>query len=198
MAFFAIQYQVLFHDTMAYGSHHHMANLKFQNVARETLLFGSRSNGHGWYEALKDIVVLTREAYSFNLAPVGLGERVGVLMTYEDPSRSGMRLCFRIVREDGQPVSFGHQHMIMIDRDTHQLVPAPHLLTQYLDAEARGYSLLEPLTAPGFAERSRQGSLAVKALFPEAIRALGRHVAAAPRTEAYPRVLDERLHEYAF
>jgi len=38
MPYFGMQYQILFHDTMAYGSHHHMANFKFQNVARETLL----------------------------------------------------------------------------------------------------------------------------------------------------------------
>ena len=198
MAFFAVQYQVLFHDTMAYGSHHHMANLKFQNIARETLLFGSHVEDHGWYDELKDIVVLTREAFSFNLAPVGLGEKVGVLMSYEDPSRSGMRLCFRVVREDGQPVSFGYQHMIMIDKDTHHLVPAPRLLTQYLDRDAKGFSLLEDLVDPGFAERSRKGGLAVKAIFPEAICALGQQVAAAPPRESYPRILDADLQEYCF
>jgi len=41
MAYFAMQYQVLFHDTMAYGTHHHTVNVKFQNIARETLLFGA-------------------------------------------------------------------------------------------------------------------------------------------------------------
>ena len=28
-----MQYQVLFHDTMAYGTHHHTVNVKFQNIA---------------------------------------------------------------------------------------------------------------------------------------------------------------------
>jgi hypothetical protein len=74
MAYFAMQSQVLFHDTMAYGSHHHMANFKFQNIARETILFETNTEGQkSWQEQLKDILVLTREAYSLNLGPVGLG-----------------------------------------------------------------------------------------------------------------------------
>ena len=74
MSYFAMQYQVLFHDTMAYGTHHHMVNLKFQNVARETILFESKCGGEGdWVEQLKDIVMLTREAFSLNLGAVGLG-----------------------------------------------------------------------------------------------------------------------------
>ncbi len=58
MPYFGMQYQILFHDTMAYGSHHHMVNFKFQNVARETLLFETKVNGQGnWQEQLKDVLV---------------------------------------------------------------------------------------------------------------------------------------------
>ena len=32
---------------MAYGTQHHMVNLKFQNLARETILFESKCNGDG-------------------------------------------------------------------------------------------------------------------------------------------------------
>src|SRR5680860_391575 len=102
MGFFGIQYQVLFHDTMAYGSHHYMTNFKFQNYARETLLFETQVDGKSvWQEELKHLVLLTREAYTLNMGPVVLGEKVGVLMTYEAPTRSTVRLCFRVVREDG-------------------------------------------------------------------------------------------------
>ena len=196
MAYFAMQYQVLFHDTMAYGSHHHMANLKFQNVARETLLFESKVNGHGgWYEQMKDIVVLTREAYSFNMAPVGLGEKVGILLSYEEPTRSTVRLCFRVMNDEGRPVSCGYQTLIMLDKDTQHLVPAPTLLTQYLNP-ARGYSLVEALMDPSFAERVHGGSMAVKDLFPDDICALGRHVASAPRQEAYPKIINTAFSEY--
>ena len=80
MPFFAMQYQILFHDTMAYGSHHYMTNFKFQNIARETILLETSLNGQRCFdEQAKDIVMLTREAYSLNLAPVCLGQKVGIL-----------------------------------------------------------------------------------------------------------------------
>jgi acyl-CoA thioesterase FadM len=196
MPFFAMQYRVLFHDTMAYGTHHHMTNFKFQNIARETILFDSKVNGSGWEEQISDILMLTREAYSLNLAPVGLGGKVAILLSYEEPSRSTVRLCFRVMAADGQPVSCGYQTMILLNKDTHELVAAPPLLTQYLSSERRG-NLIERLTGPSFAERLRAGSLAVKDIFPPSIRELGRAVATAPSPQAYPKIMDEELHEYA-
>lgn len=189
MAYFAMPYRILFHDTMAYGSQHHMVNIKLQNVARETVLFDSRLQGReAWREELADILILTREAYSLNLAPAALGEKVAVLMTYEEPSRSTVRLCFRIVRFDGEPVSGGYQTMIMADRVTQELVPAPRLLTQYLDA-GRDDNLIEPLTDPSFADRLKAGGAAVRSLFGEEVRALGRHVANARAGHGFPKIV---------
>jgi acyl-CoA thioesterase FadM len=196
MPFFVMQYRVLFHDTMAYGTHHHMTNFKFQNIARETILFDSKVNGIGFEEQCKDIIMLTRDAYSLNLAPVGLGHKVAILLSYEEPTRSTVRLCFRVMAADGQPVSCGFQTMILLHKDTHELVPAPPLLTQYLSAERRG-NLIEKLANPTFAERLRAGSLAVKDLFPSTIRELGRAVANAPSTQSHPKIMDEELNEYA-
>jgi acyl-CoA thioesterase FadM len=197
MSYFAMQYQVLFHDTMAYGTHHHMVNLKFQNVARETILFESQCRGEGdWVEQLKDIVMLTREAFSLNLGAVGLGGKVGILLTYEEPSRSTVRLCFRVIDAHGQPVSCGYQTMVLMHKDTHELVPAPPLLTQYLDAES-DRNLLERLTAPSFAERAKAGGREIKQIFSESVRCVGMRIAAAPRQSAYPRIIDEALNEYA-
>ena len=148
MAYFAMQYQVLFHDTMAYGTHHHTVNVKFQNIARETLLFHTNPDVEAtWTEQLKDIVMLTREAYSLNLEPVALGGKVAILMTYEEPTRSTVRLCFRVMDHNGKPVSCGYQVMVLVHKDTHQLVPAPALLTQYLDT-TNGKNIIEPLTNP--------------------------------------------------
>lgn len=197
MPYFAMQYQVLFHDTMAYGSHHHMVNFKFQNIARETILFETKVNGQkDWQEELKDVLVLTREAYSLNLAPVGLGEKVGILMTYEEPTLCTMRLCFRVIDQRGQPVSCGFQSMIMMHKDTHEMVPAPRLLTQYLNAEAE-WSLLEELRDPSFAERARAGSKESKRIFPDSIRRLGESIANSPLKTAYPKIIDEKLNEYS-
>jgi acyl-CoA thioesterase FadM len=198
MPYFAMPYQILFHDTMAYGSQHHTVNIKMQNVARETILFASRVEGREvWREQLKDIVMLTREAYSLNLAPVDLGEKAAVLLTYEDPTHSTVRLCFRIVRFDGQPVACGFQTMILMDRETQALVGPPPMLAQYLDAE-RENSLLEKLKEPSFGERAAGGSRWLKDIFPDAVRALGAHVANAGRERATPKIVDESLREYDF
>lgn len=197
MAFFAMPYQVLFHDTMAYGSQHHMVNIKLQNIARETVLFASRVDGETvWQEQLKDIVILTREAYSLNLSPVELGQRVTVLMTYEEPTRSTIRLCFRLVRFDGKPVACGYQTMILIDRVTGQLVEPPPMLAQYLDA-ARDDSLVEPLTNPSFAERAHGGGRWLKDIFSDEVVALGRHVCNGDGLTVAPRIIDAALREFA-
>jgi acyl-CoA thioesterase FadM len=196
MSFFAMQYQILFHDTMAYGTHHYMVNLKFQNVARETILFESRIQGQDWTDQLGDIVMLTREAYSLNLAPVGLGGKVAILLTYEEPSRSTVRLCFRVMNAQGQPVACGFQTMILLHKDTNELVPAPPLLTQYLDARNER-NLLEKLTNPSFAERAKAGGREIKQIFSEAVQSVGVKVAGASRQSAYPRIIDEALNEFA-
>jgi acyl-CoA thioesterase FadM len=189
MAFFAMQYRILFHDTMAYGSHHHMTNLKFQNTARETLLFESRTNGkEDWREQLANIVMLTREAYSFNIAPVNLGEKVAILLSYEDPSRSTVRLCFRVVRWDGKPVSCGYQTLVLIHKDTQDLVPAPPMLAQYLDP-SKPYSLVEELAKPSFAARLHNGGNGIKQIMSPDICSLGAKVAGADLCDAHPRII---------
>jgi acyl-CoA thioesterase FadM len=197
MSYFAMQSQVLFHDTMAYGSHHHMVNFKFQNIARETVLFEARGEGQPpWQEQLKDILVLTREAYSLNLAPVGLGGKVAILMTFEDPTLCTVRLCFRVIDERGEPVSCGYQTMILLHKDTHEMVPAPPLLTNFLGAH-KDFSLLEDLGNPGFAERIRGGGRELKSVFTDSVRRLGASVANAPRKESYPKIIDEAGHEFS-
>ena len=191
-----MQYQVLFHDTMSYGSHHHMTNFKFQNVARETILFETSRNGRSCFEEqAKDIIMLTREAYSLNLAPVWLGRKVGILLSYEDPSRSSFRLCFRVLDEAGQPVCCGYQTMVLMHKDTHELVPAPPFLARYLNAQEER-NLIEPLTNPSFAELARSGSSGVRHIFPEGIRRLGQSVATASRRQAYAKIVDQNLKEY--
>ncbi|MDT5158768.1 MAG: hypothetical protein QOC99_1334 [Acidobacteriota bacterium] len=197
MPYFAMQYQVLFHDTMAYGSHHHMANFKFQNIARETILFETKTDGQkSWQEQLKDILVLTREAYSLNLSPVGLGGKVAILLTYEDPTLCTVRLCFRVIDQRGEPVSCGFQTMILLHKDTHEMVPAPPLLTHFLTAESE-VSLLEELRNPSFAERATAGSRELKHIFPESVRRLGASIANSPRKTAYPKIVDDMQNEYS-
>ena|ERR1700733_10878327 len=195
MPYFGMQYQVLFHDTMAYGSHHHMVNFKFQNIARETILFGTNGNGQKtWQEQLKNILVLTREAYSLNLAPVALGGKVAILMTYEDPSLSTVRLCFRVIDQRGEPVSCGYQTMILVNKDTHEMAPAPPLLMQYVNAQSDS-NLIEELKDPSFADRLKSGGKEIKHVFSESIRRMGKSIANTPANMAYPKIVDETLRE---
>lgn len=187
MRFFAIQYQILFHDTMAYGSHHHSTNITFQNTARETLLFLSARDGQpSWQEQLKDIIMLTREAYSLNLAPAMLGEKVAVLTSYEEPTRSTVRLCFRVVSETGKPISCGYQTMILLDKNTFELVPGPPLLTQYVDPNYE-YSLIEDLASPSFRDRIHDGGKQLRHVFNDETCDLGMRIATAPVEESYPK-----------
>lgn len=197
MSYFAMQYQILFHDTMAYGSHHHMANFKFQNIARETLLFETKAEGGSWQEQLKDVLVLTRDAYSLNLGPALLGEKIAILLTYEDPSLCTVRLCFRVINERGEPVSCGYQTMILLHKDTHEMVPAPPLLTHFLDAQ-REVNLVERLKNPSFAERVMAGSRELKNIFSEPVRHVAATVAKSPRDASYPKIIDDSLHEFRF
>ena len=196
MPFFAMPYRVLFHDTMVYGSHQYLTNFKFQNIARETILFEHTVDGRSvWEDQLKDLVLLTRESYSLNLAPVAHGQRVAILLTYEEPTRSTVRLCFRVIREDGQPVSCGYQTMLCMRQGTFELVPAPPMVLQYLDVE-NDDSLVERLTRPSFAERLKGGAGAVKDIFSDDVIRIGQHVAGASGRDAYPRIIDGTLREY--
>ena len=77
MSFFATPYTIHFDDTMAYGSHHFLTGFKFQCAARESLLYGDLIfDKPGVREALDTIQLFTADAYSRNLSPTFLGDRV--------------------------------------------------------------------------------------------------------------------------
>jgi hypothetical protein len=86
--------------------------------------------------------------------------------------------------------------MILLHKDTHEMVPAPPLLTHFLTAESK-VSLLEELKNPSFAERAAAGSRELKNIFTDPVRKLGAHIANSPRETAYPKIIDETQHEYA-
>lgn len=194
MAYFCIQYQVLFHDTMAYGSHHHTTNIKFQNMARERLIFESQVGDQRWDDQLSDVVMLTREAYSINFAPVTIGEKVIIFLTYEAPSRSTARLCFRVLKADGSPVSCGYQTIVLIHKDTKELVPGPSILTQFLD-KSKPNCLLEKLQHPNFKTRIHKTSI-TNDLFSEDIMKMAKYIGSLAREQSYPKIIDKNLNEY--
>jgi hypothetical protein len=115
-----------------------------------------------------------------------LGEKLAVLTSYENPTRSTVRLCFRIINDGAKPIACGYQTMILIHKDTLELVPGPPLLTQYVDPSYEN-SLLEGLLNPSFEERVHSGSKELKNIFSEDVCELGRRIATAPVEESHPK-----------
>ncbi|MCF7965764.1 MAG: SDR family NAD(P)-dependent oxidoreductase [Methylobacter tundripaludum] len=173
MSFFTIPYQIHFEDTMAYGSHHYLTNFRFQCAAREAFYFGPGLDGKNrWRDDLANLVMLTYEGYSRNLAPVRLGDKLALLLTYGEVTRSSLQLCVRAVKEDGTPVTVGFQRILCVEKDTKEFLVVPESLSQY-------YGIIdEPLTGAGFAAAALEGGSALKKLFTDEVCALGKRVTA--------------------
>jgi acyl transferase domain-containing protein/NAD(P)-dependent dehydrogenase (short-subunit alcohol dehydrogenase family) len=171
MRFFVHRHQIHFDDTMAYGSHHFLTNLKFQCGAREALLFLAEPDGRdSWREALDGIELLTQQGYARNLNPVGLGARVVVLMSCDEVGYSSFRLCFRVVDEAGKPVTCGWQLIVVRDRTTGSLRALPALF------QARLAAIREP-DGVDLAEAMQRGGPALPQLFPPELSAAAAAIA---------------------
>ncbi len=174
MAYFATVRRVLFHDTMAYGTHHFLTNFKFQCEAREHLFFGHVLDAApADRAAYEDLVLLTHEAYSRNLAAVPVGDVVAVLLTIEPEGNSRFRFCFRAVRRDGTPVSCGFQTIVCLSKTSGEPVAVPASFEHF------GTILRERLCMPSFTERTLSG-LNMQGIFDEEAVALGIAVAREP------------------
>jgi acyl transferase domain-containing protein/NAD(P)-dependent dehydrogenase (short-subunit alcohol dehydrogenase family)/acyl-CoA thioesterase FadM len=167
MSYIAVPYQIHFEDTMAYGSHHYLTNFRFQCIAREHFFFGGLFDK----ETFQDVVILTQQGYSRNMAPVGLGERVVILLTFDEPTRSTTRLCFRVIREDGTPVCCGYQVLVFTSRITGELIPIPPVLVDYV---LQNFGLIERLLDPPFAEKVVAGGKEIKKIFTPEVCELGK------------------------
>jgi 3-oxoacyl-(acyl-carrier-protein) synthase/malonyl CoA-acyl carrier protein transacylase/acyl-CoA thioesterase FadM len=183
MAFFAMPYRVLFHDTMAYGSHHFLTNFKFQCEAREHFFFSRIIDRYPEDQDLRDLLLLTQEGYSRNLAPVRVGERVGILFSIQDHTRSSMRMCFRVIREDGKPVCCGFQSVVCTSSRTGGVIVPPVRAVHALAP------LREKVCDPAFQERVLAGGTALKAIFDAETIAFGK----AAALDSLPRLVPDVL-----
>ncbi|WP_167525450.1 phosphopantetheine-binding protein [Roseomonas genomospecies 6] len=117
MRYFVAPYGIYFNDTMEYGTHLFIINFKSQCHDRKYFYFRSDPDGVDLRKSdLENIVLLMHEGYCKNLAPAGLGERLAIFMSIGEIARSTVLLCFRVVREDGTPISCGYQRITVIDR----------------------------------------------------------------------------------
>ncbi|RKH46061.1 type I polyketide synthase [Corallococcus sicarius] len=181
MEFFAVPYDIHFDDTMAYGSHHFLTNFKFQCAGREHLLFSPHAfEVPEFRRDFDQVLLLTYEGYSRNLAPANLGDRLVVLTTLEERGEVSLRFCFRTLKSDGTPVACGYQTVLCADKAQGTLCSFPASFQRSFDTLA---GIHEPEGPKSFRDRALQGGGAVNALFPEAVRQLARTLLAdtAPR-----------------
>ncbi len=170
MHYFATPYTIHFDDTMAYGSHHFLTGFKFQCAARESLLYGELIfDQPGVPEALDQIHLFTADAYSRNLRPTFLGDRVVILISLEEWGRVSTRFCYRVLGKDGQAICAGFQSMIVADANTGQPIPLPEPLRIAFDAQRR---IQEPDDGNLFRDQVLAGVDATEKLFTDDIRRL--------------------------
>ena len=168
MSYFATPYTIHFDDTMAYGSHHFLTAFKFQCAGREALLYGDLIfDRPGVKEALEKIHLFTADAYSRNLSPVFLGDRVAILISLEEWGRVSARFCYRMLGQQGQAICAGFQTMICADAKTGMPIPLPVPLREAFD-DIREITEIE--TDELFRDRVLAGADATERLFTDEIR----------------------------
>jgi malonyl CoA-acyl carrier protein transacylase len=165
-----LAYRVLFHDTMATAATISLTNFSSMQARAPSTPVSSTPRGTRG----DGLVYLTREGYSRTLAPVTVGDTVGILLSLEDVSTSSLRCCFRVVRSDGTPVCCGFQTLVVLNRSG-QIVPGPERFRRF------GPALREKTSTPSFCERVVAGT-GLKHIFDaEAIRR-GQAAAAGARS----------------
>ena len=177
MRFFSAAYPILADDITALGPHQYLTSTRFQSAIWEGLLadavLGEKPGARDEFESVS---LLFTEGYNRVLAPVTAGQRVGVLVSFEERDASTLRLCFRVVLRGGAPAACGFQTVSCVSRATGQLVPFPRSLAEFLRERATQH---EP-ESPPFAQRAIAGGNAVLELFPENVCALGARAAHEP------------------
>ncbi len=187
MGFFAVPYDIHFDDTMAYGSHHFLTNFKFQCAGREHLLFSPAVfEAPEFRRDFDQVLLLTYEGYSRNLAPAFLGDRLVVLTSLEERGEVSLRFCFRTFKSDGTPVACGYQTVLCADRAQGTLRPFPASFQRCFESLS---SLFEPAAPRSFRERAQQGGAAIKELFPESLQSLAKSLLADPASLGTARVV---------
>ncbi|MFC1757746.1 SDR family oxidoreductase [Planctomycetota bacterium] len=168
MSFYATEYTIHFDDTMAYGSHHFLAAFKFQCAVRETYLFGEQIfDVPGVKEVLDRVHLFTADAYSRNLGPAVLGDRLAILLTLEEWGRVSVRFCYRVLGSDGTPVCAGFQNIICADSDTGNPIAVPSPLWEAMRSMRE---IEERQSTESFRDRVLAGGSQTESLFGEVER----------------------------
>lgn len=181
MCYYGTDYTIHFDDTMAYGSHHFLTGFKFQCASRESFLFGeSVFDMPGVREALDSVYLLTADAYSRNLSPTRIGDRVAIFLTLEEWGKASARFCYRVVSESKKPVAAGFQTLLCADAATGEPTLIPEPLRVAMD---KLREIEEPSGPESFRDLALAGGSKTASLFDAATL----HTAAQFLQERYPK-----------
>jgi acyl transferase domain-containing protein len=177
VAYFSAPYQIFADDVSALGPQKYLTSTQFQSALWQRLLaemvLAEKPRARDEFE---DVSLLFEEGYNRVLAPVAIGESVGVLVSLEERGPSAVRVFFRAIRRDGEPVACGFQTVACASHATGEPARLPLSLSEFLSERA---DLRESAVTPTFAERLLAGG-DISALFPDEARTLGARLASQP------------------
>lgn len=178
MQFFPAPCEVVEADVAGFGPRLYLTGTRLIASVWDKLLAEAREAARDPADDAESPAWVVREHGLRSLAPVTLRERVGVLLSLErlDDS-STLRVDYRIVRSDGEPVACAFVVLTCANRVTGHAIPLPHWLVDYCTIRG-GFD--ERIALRSFVERALVLPGGFESLFPEEVRALGARVAKQP------------------
>src|SRR5262249_3798851 len=149
-------YQIFSDDMSALGPKKYLTSTQFQSALWQRLLtdmvLAEKPRARDEFD---DVSLLFEEGYNRVLAPVTVGEFVAGSVSFEVRGPSTLRLFFRAVRHDGEPVACGFQTISCAWQSRGEPVELPLSLTEFLGERV---DLREPDTEPTFIQRVLTGT----------------------------------------
>src|SRR5437868_14737720 len=104
MAYFSASYQVFADDISALGPRKYLTSTQFHSALWERfvadMVLGEKPRAR---EEFEDVRLLFEEGYNRAFEPISIGDRIGVLTSFEELGKR-LRVYFRAIRDDGEPV----------------------------------------------------------------------------------------------
>lgn len=175
MPFFAAPWEVLESDVAGSGPRLFLTGTKLLTATWEKLLGEARQRTHDAAQRADTVSWVIMEHGVRALAPVSLHEHLGCLLSLDVlADSSALRVNFRMMRANGEPVGCAFMTLACTDRATGTQASFPDSLQELLASE--GFAEVDPI--PSFVERAMVLPDATASLFPEDVRSLGAKVVA--------------------
>lgn len=178
MQFFPAPCEVVEADVAGFGPHLYLTGIRLLVSVWDRLVAEAREAARDGLDNGELPAWVVREHAVRSLASVSLRERLGVLLSLERvDDRETLRLDFRIVRSDGEPVACAFLVVACTSKSTGGAESLPQWLIDYCAARG-GFD--ERLASRSFVERALVLPGAADSLFPTDVRAFGARVATLP------------------